>query len=174
VNPYVAIGTAGAILAAGVWGGYQLGAARYIVGFQEGVRSQQKISDAELARLLADSRAEVATAVQEATQAILDKEKARHESEAQQRALAEKEAASVATTLASLRGRLRNATARPYVGSPNPVPSASPSPTGPVNGADDARDIHDDSGILFDLAGAAEWEAGRYRSCYRWVSGLSQ
>lgn len=169
MNPYIVLGTAGAILAAGVWGGYQMAGARYIVGFQAGVASQQKISDAEMARLIAESRASTARALQEAAQAHAEQERVRHESEARQRAVQAQEAADTAAALRDLRRRLRVATASRDAGGSGAMSAALPSPPGPVNDPDTARLLRDAAGKLVDLTEAAEREAGRYRSCYRWA-----
>lgn len=138
-------------------------------GYTRGVKDAQATADQALKTLIAQQRADTATAVQKATQAILDKERARHESEAQQRALQAYEAAQVASTVADLRRRLRVATRRADAGGANPMSSAPQSPPGPVNSPDSARLLRATLDRLADETESVEFESGRYRSCHRWV-----
>ena len=166
---WIAGGTLVAGLGAGFWVGHEMGAARYLDGLHAGIKSQQKISDAEIARLIAQSRADAAVAVQTATQAILDKEKARHESEAHQRALQAQEAAHVASTVADLRRRLRVATSRPVASGPGALSSTLSASPGLTASPDAERNLLKAGRGILRFAEAAETEAGRYRVCHRWV-----
>ena len=171
---WIAGGTLVAGLGAGFWVGHEMGAARYLDGLHAGIKSQQKISDAEIARLQADGRADTAESVRQAVQAIADQQKARHEDEAKQRAQMAQEAADTARELDSLRKRLRVATTRPDkrgAGSVLPSPGTA---AGPADSADAAGDVSAQTGILFELAGDAEREAARYRNLADWQERVAR
>lgn len=171
---WIAGGTLVAGLGAGFWIGHEMGAARYLDGLHAGIKSQQKISDAEIARLQADGRADTAESVRQAVEAIADQQKARHDDEAKQRAQMAQEAADTARELDSLRKRLRHSARRPDSAGPGSV-SAAPGPAaGPDDSADAERLLRETVGRLVDEAGASEYESSRYRGLADWQERVAR
>lgn len=170
MTPYLIAGTAAVSLAAGVWLGYQTGAGQYKVGFAEGVRSQQKLSDAEMRRVLAEARETAAKAREDGARQALEQERA--DRDRVQRAAEEsvRDAQELATAVSALRRRLRLAESTSAAAGGG---SGLPAPAGPavVPEPADTQWLLPEAGrdAIARLAEGAEWESQRYGRCYRWV-----
>ena len=172
-----------ALAVALVWGSYSAGksgayASGYKVGQEDGIAKCEKRSqtahDNEMIRLQAEGDAKASAAREQATADILDKVRRQHETEARDRAAITKERDTLDASVRSLRNRLRvqQTASRADSDSNATVPGDTAAASGSVDGADEAGNLSRQGEFILDLARDAETEAGRYRSCYRWVRSL--
>ena len=168
MTPYLVAGTAAVALAAGVWMGYKAGADRYLDGFQAGVESQQKLSDAEMQRVIASARSAAEKARADGFQKALEQERARQDEIQQAARRLEQDKRALADRVAALLRRVRRAE------SPSVADSGSGGvpPSGPADAAGtDSDQLLAADRRMVELAGAADAEAANYRACYRWIYG---
>ncbi len=141
-------------------------------GFARGVESAGKTHDAALTTLIAQAREAAEKARADGFQKALEQERARQDEIQQAARRLEQDKRQLASRVDSLLRRVRRAEApSPADSSSGGVPPSGQSADGDVGPTDPAGLLYEADRRMVGESGAADYEAGRFLSCLRWIYG---
>lgn len=144
-------------------------------GYKRGVQRTNELRDKELRAYIAEAREAAEKARADGFQKALEQERARQDEVQRAAQRYADDARKLATANRSLADRVRRLQARdPAASSSDPVPGADQSPGGDVGPTDPAGLLYEADRRMVEESGAADYEAGRFLSCHRWVYSKDQ